>query len=169
MEQVAASRFYQSTRGCVHSSRRPRTSVHAARLPSQKQHNVSERQTLFPPSHQSRHKSLLKRTFHTLSAVQEQEAATQDLSSSTSAGDDFQINQGQLRQLAQTKDSALFEGASITNVFQLANALRTSLEFGLVTDAQDLERRATTFGSNTLPSKEEVSPFHAIVAACEVM
>lgn len=43
-------------------------------------------------------------------------------------------------------------------MFQLANALRTSLEFGLVTDAEDLEKRAAIFGSNTLPSKEEVSP-----------
>lgn len=142
----------------MHGSRRPINNIHAARLPSQNQLSVSERQTLFPPLHQPRHRSLLKRTVHTLSAVQQQEAATKDLPSSSSVGGDFQINQGQLRQLAQTKDSPLFEGASFANVFQLANALRISLKFGLVTDAEDLERRAAIFGSNTLPSKEEVSP-----------
>ncbi|KAL0021452.1 hypothetical protein WJX79_002597 [Trebouxia sp. C0005] len=33
----------------------------------------------------------------------------------------------------------------------------TSLEFGLVTDASDLEKRAASFGSNTLPVKQETS------------
>lgn len=80
------------------------------------------------------------------------------MSSTKTAGDDFLIDQSQLRQLAQQKDSPLFESASVANVFQLANALRTSLEFGLVTDTKDLERRAAMFGCNTLPAKEEVSP-----------
>ena len=158
---MAKARFTHSTRSHVHGSKSPRTGVHAARLPSQQQHGALERQRFFPVSYQaaSSHRSSLNRTVYIPSAVQQQEAATTDLSSAKTAGDDFLIDQSQLRQLAQTKDSLLFEGASIANVFQLANALRTSLEFGLVTDAQDLERRAAVFGCNTLPSREEVSTF----------
>ena len=160
MEQVAKSGFRQSTRSYVHSSRRPGTGIHAARLPLQKQHRASERQRLSPALYQvaSSHRSLLNRTGYKPSAVQQQEAATTDLSSTKSAGDDFLLEQSQLQQLAQKKDSPLFESASVANVFQLANALRTSLDFGLVTDTEDLERRAAVFGCNTLPSKEEVNP-----------
>ena len=160
MEQVAKSRFRQGTRCYVKSSRCSRTSIHAARMPSQQQRSASERQRRIPAPYQaaSSHRSLPSRTVHIPSAIQQQEAAATDMSSTKTAGDDFLIDQSQLRQLAQQKDSPLFESASVANVFQLANALRTSLEFGLVTDTKDLERRAAMFGCNTLPAKEEVSP-----------
>lgn len=158
---MAKSWFRQGTRGYVPGSRRPGTGVHAARLPLQKQHWASTRHRLLPAPQvnqaASGHRNLLNRTAYTPSAVQQQAAATTDLSSTGAACDDFLIEQSQLRQLAQKKDAPLFESASVANTFQLANALRTSLEFGLVTDAQDLERRAAVFGCNTLPSKEEVS------------
>lgn len=168
MEQVAKSRFSQTTRTCFQASTRPRTGVQVIRMPARKQHIISERQRLLPAPSQTAldRRSSLQRTVYTPSAVQQQEAAPADLSTTTPTNDDFQINQSQLQALAQRKDSPLFEGASVANVFQLANALRTSLEFGLVTDAQDLENRAAVFGCNTLPSKAEVSLMYL---ACQVV
>ncbi|KAL3161892.1 hypothetical protein ABBQ38_008979 [Trebouxia sp. C0009 RCD-2024] len=159
MEQVAKSSMSQSTRRCFQGARRPRIGVQAIRLPARRQHGVSERQRILPaPSRAALdRRNLLQRTVSAPSAVQQEAAPTAVSTTVTPADDDFLINQGQLCQLAQTKDSPLFEGASVANVFQLANALRTSLEFGLVTDATDLQIRATVFGSNTLPSKEETS------------
>ena len=159
MEQVVASSFSQSTRNYVQGSRRSRIGVPAVPLPSLKHHSMAERQRLLtaPSQAATNRKNLLKRSTHTTSAVQQQVAAPTDVSATNSDNEDFLISQGQLRQLAETKDAPLFEGASFANVFQLANALRTSLEFGLVTDAQDLKNRAAVFGCNTLPSKEEVS------------
>lgn len=171
MEQVAKSSIAQSTRRCFQGSRRPRIGVQAIRPPARRQHGASERQRVLPaPSRAALdRRNLLQRPVSAPSAVQ-QEAAPTDVSTTVSpANDDFLINQGQLRQLAQTKDSPLFEGASIANVFQLANALRTSLEFGLVTDAEDLQDRAAVFGSNTLPSKEEVNLNSSGCAGAEVM
>jgi hypothetical protein len=93
-----------------------------------------------------------------LHAVQQQEApASQPTSIDASRDADFLIDQAQLQKLAQSRGTHLFDGSTVANVFQLASALRTSLEFGLVTDASDLEKRAASFGSNTLPVKQEVS------------
>lgn len=161
----------QSTRRCFQGARRPRIGVQAIRLPARRQHGVSERQRILPaPSRAALdRRNLLQRTVSAPSAVQQEAAPTAVSTTVTPADDDFLINQGQLCQLAQTKDSPLFEGASVANVFQLANALRTSLEFGLVTDATDLQIRATVFGSNTLPSKEEVSLTSSGYVGAEVM
>ena len=93
-----------------------------------------------------------------LHAVQQQEApASYSTSSDASSHADFLTDQAQLQKLAQGRGSHLFDGSTVANVFQLASALRTSLELGLVTDASDLEKRAASFGSNTLPVKQEVS------------
>ncbi len=93
-----------------------------------------------------------------LHALQQQEApASQSTSIDASRNPDFLMDQAQLQKLAQSRGTHLFDGSTVANVFQLANALRTSLEFGLVTDASDSEKRAASFGSNTLPVKQEVS------------
>ncbi len=93
-----------------------------------------------------------------LHAVQQQEAPTsQSASVDGPSNADFLIDQAQLQKLAQSRGTHLFDGSTVASVFQLANALRTSLEFGLVTDALGLEKRAASFGSNTLPVKQEVS------------
>ena len=93
-----------------------------------------------------------------LHAVQQQEApASQSTSVDNSSDPDFLIDQAQLQKLAQSRGTHLFGGSTVANVFQLASALRTSLEVGLVTDASDLGKRAASFGSNTLPVKQEVS------------
>lgn len=93
-----------------------------------------------------------------LHAVQQQEApASPSTSIDASSDPDFLIDQAQLQNLGQSRGTDLFDGSTVANVFQLANALRTSLEFGLVTDASDLEKRAASFGSNTLPVRQEVS------------
>lgn len=93
-----------------------------------------------------------------LHAVQQQEApASHSTCCDASSDPDFLIDQAQLQKLAQSRGTHLFDGSTVANVFQLASVLRTSLEFGLVTDASDLEKRAASFGSNTLPVKQEVS------------
>jgi hypothetical protein len=93
-----------------------------------------------------------------LHAIQQQEApASHSTPVDASSDADFLIDQAQLQKVAQSRGTHLFDGSTVANVFQLATALRTSLEFGLVTDASDLEKRAASFGSNTLPVKQEVS------------
>ncbi|DBA89907.1 TPA: hypothetical protein ACH3X2_004399 [Trebouxia sp. C0005] len=93
-----------------------------------------------------------------LHAVQQQEApASHSTCCDASSDPDFLIDQAQLQKLAQSRGTHLFDGSTVANVFQLASVLRTSLEFGLVTDASDLEKRAASFGSNTLPVKQETS------------
>lgn len=69
----------------------------------------------------------------------------------------FNVDQSQLRKLAQSRGDTPFEGASVNSVFQLADALLTSLDRGLSTNSADLSKRASAFGSNTLPPKEETS------------
>ena len=68
----------------------------------------------------------------------------------------FGVDQAQLQKLAQSKGTKMFDGATFANVFQLATALKTSLDSGLIADAEDLEARAAIFGANTLPAKQEV-------------
>ena len=69
----------------------------------------------------------------------------------------FNVDQSQLRKLAQSRGATPFEGSSVDSVFQLADALLTSLDRGLSTNSADLSKRASAFGSNTLPPKEEVT------------
>ena len=103
-------------------------------------------------------RGLLQPTRPVLHAVQQQQAQETQVSlSDADSADEYLIDQAQLRKLAQSRDTQLFDGTNVANVGQLANALRTSLEFGLVTDPEDLQRRAAYFGSNTLPVKQEVN------------
>lgn len=109
-----------------------------------------------PP--QSKRTEHPKRQHSLLYAVQQQQETASEAALTASHTDsDFLIDQPQLQKLAQSKGSQLFAGATVANVLQLANALRTSLDFGLVTDVTELQKRAAQFGSNTLPAKQEVS------------
>ena len=69
---------------------------------------------------------------------------------------EFGISSSQLQHLAENRGVEVFENSAVNSVYQLAQSLRVSLEFGLVTDASELEARRAAFGSNTLPEKEEV-------------
>ena len=159
MEQVAKSSFARASRTCIVAAGRPRVGCQASKLHLGRQRIFPRLDHNFPVKAgvTVQRQGLLSRRLHAPRAVRQQEAATADVTSVKSkAEDNFLIDSPQLRQLAQSKGSQLFDGTSVTSVSQLANALRTSLEFGLITDDKDLQERAAVFGSNTLPAKQEV-------------
>ena len=163
MEQLAVSRVSRTFGSCSSALSHPRLGGRAQgarRLCIRKQRVIIERDAgrATPASAAN---SLHNRRLAAPAAVQQKEAVTTNSAPAESpAEDDFQINQTQLRQIAQSKGSHLFDGARVASVFQLAAALRTSLELGLAVDDADFKSRAAVFGSNTLPQKEEVSCLH---------
>lgn len=159
MEQVAKSSFTRPSRNCIIAAARPRVRVQTSKIRLGRQHIIPRLNKTFPvkTGDAAQPQGLRNRRLHAPCAVQQQEAATVDPTTSGSTAEDtFLIDTPQLRQLAESKGSQLFDGASVASMSQLANTLRTSLEFGLITDDKDLQERAAVFGSNTLPAKEEV-------------
>lgn len=92
------------------------------------------------------------------SALQQREStdpATQEEHGANNSA--FGISLDQLQQLAGSKGGSLYENSEFNSIFQLAESLRVSLDFGLVNDASDLDARRVTFGGNRLPDKPEVT------------
>ena len=161
MEQVAKLGSFR----CGATSLSARRHLHAATYRSQ--HHLMWAHASVPPRAHSlgstcaprlKHFNQTERRSPALHAVQQDEAPTAHPDHTDPNADaGFLVDGAQLRELAQSKDSQLFDSSTFKNVFQLANALRVSLDCGLVTDASDMEKRAAAFGSNTLPAKQEVS------------
>lgn len=111
----------------------------------------------------------IKRCSHSaVSAVQQRDSVTvsgEQHSSHSASG--FGISLEHLQKLAGSRGTYIYENSELNSLFQLAESLRVSLEFGLVNDASDLEARRAAFGGNRLPDKAEVSwPAPSALEAC---